>query len=89
MYLTTLTSINTQSSFMIDLCVHVWRLCRFVRSREAVQRVAELLHVLTSAPWGLRNSTAEDINDLQVLRRSNGEATHHDAVSGTHSICCA
>ena len=54
----------------------------FTRSRENVLRTAEILHVLTSQPFGSRDGSG-DIDQLQVLRHASGEATHHDAVSGT------
>ena len=54
----------------------------YLRSRENVLRTAELLHVLTSQPLGPRRSNP-DFVPLEALRKASGEATHHDAVSGT------
>ena len=54
----------------------------FARTSENVQRVAEIVHVLSQSPWGMRSSPT-DYDNLGVLRRSNGETTHHDGVSGT------
>lgn len=56
----------------------------YVRSREAVARTAEMLHVLSRSPWGPRvRADADDLARLADLRAANAEATHHDAVSGT------
>jgi hypothetical protein len=57
----------------------------WVRSRENVLRTAEALHALSMPPWGPRSasSASGDLPRLYALRAANGEATHHDAVSGT------
>lgn len=55
----------------------------YARLAESALRTAEILHVLARNPWGPRAVDAPDLLRLQTLRTANGEATHHDAVSGT------
>ena len=54
----------------------------FIRSREAIQRSAEILHVLSTSPVGPR-AQAGDFMPLETIRHANGEGTHHDAVTGS------
>ena len=55
----------------------------YTRSRENVLRVAELGNVLSQIPWGVLPTSADNYARLEVMRQKSGEATHHDAVSGT------
>ena len=55
----------------------------YTRSRENILRVAELGNVLSQTPWGALPTAADNYARLEVMRQKSGEATHHDAVSGT------
>lgn len=55
----------------------------WVRSREAVQRSAETLVVLSAmSPASVTNLTSA-VGTLANIRQATAEAAHHDAVTGT------